>query len=148
MDNTYRDEDKLDIDVAGVAVKRLPPVVSLSYIHLTPEFDKRSPEDQKVFLWSLCSSMNQALDTMQRERNQVLEEILPAKEKLVIQLQKQNTELSAALSTHVQKMNDAANTRAAELHGVKQVHAKAMRDLQRKCDDLEARAADHGVGNG
>lgn len=145
--NTYRDEDKLDIDVVGCSVKKLPPVTSVNYIALTPAFYKRPAADRQVFLWSLCSSMNQALDTMQKERNHVLNELLPKKEALVIQIQKQNNELSASLQTHLQKMNAVAQERTTELYEIKQTHLQEMKALQKKFDDLAVLAADNGVGS-
>lgn len=144
--NTYRDEGKLDIDIEGMAVKRLPPVVSMNYIKLTPAFYERPATDRQVFLWSLCSSMNNALDIMQRERNHVLEELLPRKEALVAQLQNQNAELSLAMSNATQRMNDEANARATELHETKKAHREEIKDLQGRYDDLRSRASDHGLG--
>ena len=128
-DNTYRDEEALGFDIEGMAVEHLPAVQSMKYITMLPAFEERSPEDQRVFLWSLASSMNEALDVMQRERNQVLD-MLEKKEEQLIALSKQNSDLSQALQTHMHNLNESANARAAELHEVKQAHIAEVEKLK------------------
>jgi len=128
-DNTYRNEDDLGFEIGGMAVERLPAVQSMKYITMLPAFEERSHEDQRVFLWSLASSMNEALDVMQKERNQVLE-MLEKKEEQLIALAKQNSDLSQALQTHMHSLNESANARAAELHEVKQAHIAELKKLQ------------------
>jgi hypothetical protein len=135
--NTYRKEEDLDIDIEGIKVKRLPPVASINYINLTPDFYSRNKEDQLVFLWSLCSSMNYALDVMQKERNQVLEEILPQKEALVIALQAQNDKQTQIMQQQMVSENAKSQARASELYDVKAAHRKEIAALKAEIKSLK-----------
>lgn len=136
--NSYRDENKLseDVDTEGVAIKRLPPVQSTKYIKLTDSFYDRPLIDQCNFLWSLSSSMNNSNDVMQKERNEVLR-ICEKQEKQIIELSRQNNDLSRAITDSVNKMNVAAQLRATELYETKQEHVKAIKALRKEIEKLK-----------
>ena len=138
-DNQYQDITTDGLE--GISIEKLDRVPSRKFIKMDVAFEDLSAEDRAVYWHSLASSLNQALDTMQAERNQVLESCV-RQEKQIVALQNQIAGHATALTAHINSLNNSQNKRAEELHEAKQKHGKMVRKLKREKAELEARLAE------
>ena len=132
-DNQYQDITADGLE--GVAVERLPRVPSRRFIKMQPQFEELPAEDRAVYWHSLASALNDALDTMQQERNQLIE-TCQHQEGQVTALHKRISDLNELIMRNTLESNARQNRRAEELHEVKQQHSRAIRQIKREKNEM------------
>lgn len=101
-------------NVDGLAVERLPRIPSKLNIRLTEKFHARPSHEQQRYLHELASTMNHALDVMQKERDEVIA-ICHRQEDQIKKLNEQNRRLADQIQAQVVAANQKAEARVAEI---------------------------------
>lgn len=114
MNNVKRPENYADCDdLKGITVDRLEPVRGINEISLSKEFGLSPVKSQRDYLHNLASSLNNAVDIMQRERNEVIR-LCAAQEAQIKKLIRQTEVLGETIQQYVASTNETANMRAKE----------------------------------
>lgn len=124
--------DEIDIiNIEGIetdelAVKRIKKLPSRFNIKLKPEFFARPQKEQQKYLHELASTLNHALDVMQKERDQI---IVTCKEQeaLIKKLHETNSQLASQVQLQVTQSNALAQARVTEIMELKDKLRKAKR---------------------
>lgn len=118
MSEIAGDTDILCNDIEGVVLERLPRVHSRLNIKLSERFKSRPLPQQVEYLHQLASALNHAVDTMQRERNEI-HEIAVRQEEQLLALQGQGRDNIQQLQLQTEQANIKAESRIQEIMELK-----------------------------
>jgi len=127
------DKDLYCEGVEGVTIERLARVPSSKNIRLSERFLERPAPQQIDYLHSLASALNQAVDIMQRERNEI-NEVAIKQERQLFQQHAQHQAMAQQIQLQTEQSNAKAEQRIQEMMELKAEKRKLeleIRELKR-----------------